>query len=60
MERKEVTDLIVEKIVRLMNNEKLYKNEVIVNDKVNNRKYIIHLGMYSVEVDIDKIDNDLE
>ena len=60
MERKEVTELIVEKIVRLMNNEELFKNEVIVNDNINNRKYIIHLGMYSVEVEIDKINNDLE
>ena len=60
MERKEVTDLIVERIVKMMNNEELYKTEVIVNDNINNRKYIIHLGMYSVEVDIEKIDNDLE
>ena len=60
MERKEITDLIVEKIVKLMNNEELYKNEVIINDIVNNRKYNVHLGMYSVEVDIEKIDNDLE
>ncbi len=60
MERKEITDLIVERIVKMMNNEELYKTEVIVNDNINNRKYIIHLGMYSVEVDIEKIDNDLE
>ncbi len=60
MERKEVTDLIVERIVKMMNNEELYKTEVIVNDNVNNRKYNIHLGMHSVEVDIEKIDNDLE
>jgi len=59
MKRKEITDLIVEKIVLLMNNEKLYKNEVIVNDNVNNRRYIIHLGQYSVEVEIDIIDKDL-
>ena len=60
MERKEVTELIVEKVVKLMNNEELYQTEVIVNDNINNRKYNVHLGMYSVEVDIDKIDNDLE
>lgn len=43
-----------------MNNEKLQKNEVIVNNDINNRRYIVHLGMYSVEVEIDKINNDFE